>query len=102
MHTTQMHSFLYYHVIFSLFLTALWVRNDLPTCKKPPVNDSAAYFDSYFKRRSIFAQIYGRENNSDLASIALSVNGVFTETDGIMAWAGAGGEPDNGFAPLSF
>lgn len=33
---------------------------------------------------------------------ALSVNGLFTETDGIMAWVGAGGESDGGHAPLCF
>lgn len=33
---------------------------------------------------------------------ALSVNGLFTETDGIMAWVGAGGESDGGHTPLCF
>lgn len=32
----------------------------------------------------------------------LSVNGLFTETDGIMAWVGAGAESDAGHTPLSF
>ncbi len=39
-----------------------------PQEKKSLLSTTArAYFDSYFKRRSIFAQIYVRENNSDLA-----------------------------------
>lgn len=33
---------------------------------------------------------------------ALSVNGLFTEADGIMAWVGAGAESDAGHTPLSF
>lgn len=32
----------------------------------------------------------------------LSVNGLFTETDRIMAWVGAGGESDAGHTLLSF
>lgn len=33
---------------------------------------------------------------------ALSVNGLFTETDGIMVWVLAGGESDSGHTPLCF
>lgn len=33
---------------------------------------------------------------------ALSVNGLFTETDGIMAWVEAGGESHGGHTPLCF
>lgn len=33
---------------------------------------------------------------------ALSVNGLFTEADGIMAWVGAGAQSDAGRTPLSF
>lgn len=39
-----------------------------PQVKSLQSTTTRAYFDSYFKRRSIFAQNYGRGNNSDLAS----------------------------------
>lgn len=63
-----------------------------PQVKSSDSTTACAYFDSYFKRRSIFAQIYGRETIVIWLPPALSVNGLFTETDRIMAWVLAGGE----------
>lgn len=39
-----------------------------PQVKRLSTSTLCAYFDSYFKSGSIFAQIYWRGNNSDLAS----------------------------------